>query len=175
MLCALTVAALVGCAHVHPGALACGDKQMALGQTIMKLKVTKAPSDQVSLTFTPKSYKAGQPVTVTATGWNKGAYIALGVSGPGAKALGKASNGTFSGFDNTTVSAACASQVYHTTLTAPAVPPVSFKGVWTPPADAKGDATFTLLWSEGPFAAKKYVYLLKDVLKDGTMNEPVIL
>ena len=76
--------ALCSVATAHPGALTCGDKQMTLGQKIMGLTVTPAPASAAAkITLSPATYKPGVPVTVTASGWPKGAYVALGVSGPG--------------------------------------------------------------------------------------------
>ena len=78
-LCAAAAAAAVlhGTA-AHPGALACGDPKMALGKTIMKMKVTAGKVGSAKLTFSPASYTAGTPVTVTASGWPKGAYMVGG-------------------------------------------------------------------------------------------------
>ena len=149
-------------ALAHPGALTCGDKAMNLKGTIMGLTVEPPTSiASAHIELSPATYTPGKPVTVKASGWPKGAYIALGVSGPGGAPLAKGSNGTFSGFAASKASATCPSQIYHTTLTAPAVPPPTLTATWTPPAGAKGPATFKLLWSEGPTAAKKYVSIVQ--------------
>ena len=150
--CALAMARLV---VGHPGALSCGSKEMLMGATMMRETVT-APgkASKVVLTLKPEKYVAGQPVLVTANGWNEGAYIALGVAGVASKT---APNGTWSGFDKTVATTTnCGSQVYHVTNnTSP--PPTTFKGTWTAPVDATGEAVFSLLWSEGPGG---YVHLL---------------
>ena len=87
--------------------------------------------------------------------------------------LAKGSNGTFSAFAASKASATCASQIYHTTLTAPAVPPTTLSATWTPPAGAKGAATFKLLWSEGPAAAKKYVSIVQKSMAATDTNTTV--
>ncbi len=75
-LCSVTLA--------HPGALSCGDTQMNLKGTIMGMTVAPpASADSVKISLSPATYTPGKPVTVKASGWPKGAYIALGVSGPG--------------------------------------------------------------------------------------------
>lgn len=76
--------ALCSVALAHPGALSCGDARMKLKGNIMGLTVAPPTSvDAVKISLSPATYTAGKPVTVNATGWPKGAYIALGVSGPG--------------------------------------------------------------------------------------------
>ena len=76
--------ALCAVALAHPAALACGDKDMKLKGTIMGLTVGPPSSvEAVKILLSPTTYTPGKPVTVKASGWPKGAYIALGVSGPG--------------------------------------------------------------------------------------------